>query len=113
MAHPFHYTRTLVIAALVGVAGALTGCVVAPVDGYYYSTGAVVPVAPPAPVVEIYGPPPVSGHVWIGGRWDWHRDRHHWRPGHWDAPRHGHRWRPHSWQNERGGWRQRGGRWER
>ncbi|MES2887987.1 MAG: hypothetical protein V4739_08225 [Pseudomonadota bacterium] len=113
MAHPLHRARLAVTAAVLGVAGALTGCVVAPTDGYYHATGAVVPVAPLPPVVEIYGPPPVTGHVWIGGHWDGHRDRHHWRPGHRHAPRHDHRWRSHTWRNEGGGWRPRGGRWER
>ncbi len=93
------------------LATALCGCVVAPAP--YYGTGPVVAVAPPPPRVEVYGPPPVVGQVWISGYWGWHDNRHVWVPGYWETPRPGYRWVPHHWDRDGDGWRQRGGRWER
>lgn len=89
---------------------AVGGCVVAPTP---YATGPVVAVEPPAPHVEVYGPPPVVGQVWISGYWGWRDSRHVWVPGYWDAPRPGYRWVPHRWERGGGGWRERGGYWGR
>lgn len=98
-------------AALALVATLLSGCVVAPIGPPY--GGAVVSVAPPAPNVEVYGPPPVVGYIWIAGFWNWVGNRHVWVPGHWDAPRPGYRWAPHRWAPIGGGWRLDPGHWER
>ncbi len=88
----------------------LSACVVAPLPGYY---GDVVGVAPPAPQVEVYGAPPVAGHIWIGGYWGWRGGRHQWTPGYWSAPRAGYHWHPHRWDRAPGGWRERPGYWQR
>lgn len=106
--------RSLVCAAIwvAALTTSLSGCIVAPTP--VYATGPVVTIAPPAPRVEVYGAPPVVGHVWIGGHWDWHGNAHVWVPGRWQAPpRPGYYWRPHSWVQGRGGWRQHGGHWDR
>jgi WXXGXW repeat (2 copies) len=102
--------RSLARGAIVLAAVGLGGCVVAPYGGYY---GETVGVAPPAPHVEYYGAPPVTGNIWISGYWGWRGGRHHWTPGHWSAPRPGHRWQPHRWDRAPGGWRENPGRWER
>lgn len=98
-------------AALCLAAALLAGCIVAPVGpprGEY-----VVGVAPPPPSVEVYGPPPVIGYLWIGGFWNWIGGRHVWVGGHWEAPRPHHRWVPHRWEPISGGWRLNPGRWDR
>lgn len=98
--------------AAVCLAGALlTGCVVAPVAPY--RGAAVVTVAPPAPQVEVYGPPPAVGYIWIAGFWNWIGGRHVWVGGHWEAPRPGYRWAPHRWEPVPGGWRMNPGHWDR
>lgn len=99
----------LSLCALLMAAG-LTGCVVAPVHRPYYAEPVVV--APPAPRVEYYGSPPVTGQIWIGGFWNWVGNRHEWVPGHWEAPRPGYRWVPHRWTPEGDRWRLQGGHWE-
>jgi hypothetical protein len=94
----------------------LAGCVVTPAPRYgYYDYDESVIVAPPPPRVEYIGPPPVTGHVWIGGYWNWvERDhRHVWVPGRWSAPREGHRWVPHRWERHGRNWREHPGRWQR
>jgi hypothetical protein len=101
----------MVVTALTIAATGLTGCVVAPAGAYYGEP--VVAVAPPPPQVEVYGAPPVVGHIWIGGYWNWVGSRHAWVNGYWSAPRPGYRWVPHRWEQGPRGWYQRGGRWER
>jgi len=49
--------------------------------------GIVVRVAPPAPIVEHYGPPPHEGWVWIDGYHRWNGHRYVWVHGHWVRPR--------------------------
>jgi hypothetical protein len=97
-------------AALALGAALLSGCVVAPVGPY---PGEVVAVAPPAPQVEVYGPAPAVGYVWIGGFWRWYGGRHVWVGGHWEAPRPGYHWVPHRWEPVRGGYRAVPGYWAR
>lgn len=97
----------LATALMVGTLG-LGGCVVAPVDGYY---GEAVPMAPPPPMVEHVGPPPVIGYVWIDGYWRWGGSRYAWVPGYWSAPRPGYAWEPHRWHHHGGSWYQQGGNW--
>lgn len=72
----------------------------------------VVRVAPPPPYVEYVGAPPVVGHIWIGGNWNWGGTRYVWVPGRWEAPRPGYQWVPHRWERDGDRWRQSGGRWE-
>lgn len=105
--------RTLrVIAASAFAVAMLSGCVVAPVPAYDAYYGEPIVVAPPPPRVEYVGPPPVVGHIWIGGNWGWSGGRHVWVPGRWEAPRHGHAWVPHRWEQDGRHWRQRGGHWQ-
>lgn len=76
--------------------------------------GVVVRVAPPAPVVEHYGPPPHPGYVWVAGyhRWDGHR--YVWVHGYWGRPPHpGWVWVPHHWVHRRGGYVLVQGHWRR
>lgn len=97
-----------------GLSLALSACVVAP-RGYYargYYGGAIV-VAPPAPRVEYYGPPPYPGEIWIAGYWRWGGRRYRWVPGYWTAPRPGYRWMPRRWVHGPRGWHMAGGRWRR
>jgi hypothetical protein len=94
----------------------VSGCTVAPRAVYhdrYYQDYGYVPVAPPAPQVEIIGVAPYAGHVWLGGAWYWEGGRHIWHPGHWEAPRHGHVWVPHRWDHDGHSWRFREGHWNR
>lgn len=99
------------VAALALAAGLLSGCVVAPLAP---PPGPVlIGEPPPAPRVEVYGPPPVVGYIWIAGFWNWVGGRHVWVPGHWDAPRPGYRWSPHRWEPAGGGWRLHPGYWAR
>jgi hypothetical protein len=105
---------------LLGLSAGLSGCYVYPAgypaggDPYApYYTGGAVAAAPPAPVVETYGVPPVAGYVWIGGYWNWAGGRYAWVGGHWSAPRAGFRWVPHSWVHGAGGWRLARGHWAR
>ena len=89
----------------------LSGCVVAP-DQRHYADG-VVMVAPPAPQVEVIGPPPQAGFVWIGGYWNWVGGRHVWVPGAWSVGRPGYHWAAHRWVYAGGGWRLERGHWAR
>jgi hypothetical protein len=103
-------------AALAGLLAALGGCVVAPIGPYPgdgYPAGDVVPVAPPPPQAEHYGPPPVAGYIWLGGFWRWVGHRHVWVAGHWAPPRPGYYWAPHRWAPVAGGWRYAPGHWAR
>jgi hypothetical protein len=101
------------VAALLLLSAPLGACVVYgdPYNGYY--VGAVAPVAPPAPQVEIYGAPPTPGFLWIGGYWNWAGGRHVWVRGHWEAPRAGYHYVAHSWVHRGDGWHLARGHWER
>jgi len=101
---------SLLLAVL--MAGLLGGCVVAPAPYSHSYYGGPVMVAPPAPRIEYPGQPPVVGHVWINGFWNWGGGRHDWVPGHWEAPRPGYAWAPHRWEHDGNAWRMQGGRWE-
>jgi hypothetical protein len=103
-----HYKLSILSLAATAL---LIGCVIAPVPaGPYY--GEPVVAAPPPPRVEYVGPPPIAGHVWIGGYWNWVGRRHEWVPGYWSAPRPGFVWVPHRWEREGEHWRQHGGHWQ-
>src|SRR5579863_1809748 len=67
--------------------------------------GVVVRVAPPAPIVEHYGPPPHPGWVWISGYHNWNGHRYVWVRGHWvRPPRPDAVWVAHHWEQRNGGW---------
>ncbi len=68
----------------------------------------VEPPAPPAARVEVPGPPPSTGYVWVPGYWDWNGHDYVWisgryemtRPetvfvaGHWERTATGWQWIP-------------------
>lgn len=102
--------RSMALAGLIAATAVLGGCAVSPAyDSYAVET---VYVAPPPPRVEYVGPPPVVGHIWISGYWNWGGARYVWVPGRWEAPRHGYRWVPHRWEQRGNQWHRYGGRWE-
>lgn len=90
----------------------LGACAVYPEHDPYYDPP-VVRVAPPPVPYEHPGYPPVVGHVWITGYWNWVGVRYVWVPGRWEAPRPGYYWMPHRWEHQGDHWRPHGGRWER
>lgn len=100
-------TGKLLTAGAVLVSLLLGGCATT----YRYDEP-VVRVAPPPPYVEYVGAPPVVGHIWIGGNWNWGGTRYVWVPGRWEAPRPGYQWVPHRWERDGDRWHQSGGRWE-
>lgn len=103
-------TNRWVATSLAAITLLSSGCVVAPVGRPYY--GEAVVVAPPPPRIEYVGPP-LAGHIWIGGYWNWVGGRHEWAPGHWEASRPGYRWLPRRWERSGPHWRQHGGYWDR
>lgn len=104
-------TRRLMVCGLLCGLAMLGGCSTTPTYGPRYVE--VVRVEPPPPRIEVYGSPPVVGHVWISGYWNWGGARYVWVPGRWEAPRDGHHWVPHRWERDGDHWRQHGGYWER
>jgi hypothetical protein len=73
----------------------------------------VVKVRPPEPVVEIYGPAPHPGAVWVGGYWGYRGGEWAWVPGAWTrAPRPNSLWVPGRWEARSRGWVWVPGRWE-
>lgn len=102
--------RTMVLASLMAVTALLGGCASTGTYGTYSET---VYVAPPPPRVEYMGPPPVVGHIWITGYWNWGGGRYVWVPGRWEAPRHGQQWVAPRWERDGDRWRQHGGYWEK
>jgi hypothetical protein len=105
--------KSLIATAVFGLVMtmALPACVVVPDQGHY--AGGVVMVAPPAPRVEVAGPAPYAGYVWVGGYWNWVGGRHVWVAGRWAPGRHGYHWVDHAWVRAGDGWRMRPGHWER
>jgi hypothetical protein len=108
---------SIIVAAVVGLSAALTGCVVAPAYPRYpvYADEGVYD-APPPPRYEVIGVAPYPSWFWIGGFWTWSGGRHAWVGGRWEAPRPGYRWEPHRWEPVSGGgrgWRERPGHWSR
>ncbi len=111
---PIPASRIRNAAIVLGLSLGLSACVVAP-RGYYargYYGGAIV-VAPPAPRVEYYGPPPYPGDIWIAGYWRWGGRRYRWVPGYWSEPRPGYHWMSRRWVHGPRGWHMAGGRWRR
>ena len=112
MIHRIASRRVMLGAAALAASALLAGCYVVPVAP---GPGAevVTEVPPPPPQVEVYGPPPVVGQIWIGGYWNWGGARFVWMPGYWATPRPGYYWRPHQWVPHRHGWRLDRGHWSR
>jgi hypothetical protein len=108
-----HKSQLIKRTAALLIAASLDACVVAPAQRPYYVTDTVVTVAPPPPQVEYVSPPPMVGHIWIGGFWGWQGGRHIWNNGYWVAPRPGYRWAPHVWVREGNAYRMHQGHWER
>ena len=78
----------------------------------FAQVGIVVRVAPPAPIVEHYGPPPHPGMVWISGYNNWDGHRYVWVKGYWHRPpRRGAVWVAHHWVQRGGGWVMVQGHW--
>jgi len=103
------FPRRTTLATLIATTALLAACVAGPIHESNY--GETVYVAPPPPRVEYVGPPPVIGHVWIAGFWQWGGARYVWVPGRWEAPRAGYHWEPHRWERDGDRWRSHGGRW--
>lgn len=104
--------RNRIARMLLGLAVLVGGCTAYPVHDPYYGYGPDVVVAPPPPLYEYAGVPPLAGYVWIDGYWHWGGARYLWVPGRWEAPRPGYYWIPHRWGKDGDRWRQHGGRWE-
>lgn len=102
----------LLLIALSGATLLAGGCAIVPVNEPHHSA-LVVRIAPPPLRYEYIGPPPVVGHIWIGGYWNWVDVRYVWVPGYWVAPRPGYYWVPHRWERHGDHWHPRGGRWDR
>lgn len=73
-----------------------------------------VRVAPPAPVVEHYGPAPHRGWVWVGGYQRWTGAGYVWVPGYWAHPPRPYAvWVPAHWAPRPRGWVFIRGHWRR
>lgn len=93
-----HWLRSRIwLAASLAAALGLSGCVVAPVDGYYdsgstyYETGTYVDgyyggTYYPARPVEVIPVAPYAGAIWINGYWDTSRGHRHWIPSRYERP---------------------------
>lgn len=76
-------------------------------DGYYTT------YSPPAAQVEVAGPAPYAGALWIDGYWGWGGQRYVWHRGYWSQPRPGYVWERHVWARDGRGWRFHAGHWRR
>lgn len=94
----------------------LSGLVILFIGLVLHSSGCatkVVYVPPPAPRVEIYGPPPYPEAVWIPGHWAYREGEWVWIPGHWEKrPRPTAVWVPGHWRPKGKGWVWVPGHWE-
>jgi hypothetical protein len=73
----------------------------------------VVTVRPPEPLLEVYGPPPYTGAVWIAGHWKQKTGEWVWVPGQWARPPKPQAlWIPGYWDPREGGWVWIPGHWE-
>ena len=74
----------------------------------------VLPESPPPPVIERPAIEPADGRaIWIGGYWDWDRDRRDfdWVTGTWRVPPPGRLWVNTYWKRDEQGWRRIPGFW--
>jgi hypothetical protein len=73
----------------------------------------VVTMRPPEPRIEIYGPAPHPGAVWVGGYWSYRGGEWVWIPGYWTrAPRPNLVWIPGTWEARSRGWVWMPGHWD-
>jgi hypothetical protein len=72
---------------------------------------AVATMAPPAPIAEVRPRIPVTGAVWIPGRWEWTGAQYVWVAGQWSAPRRGFTWVDGRWLKKGGQWYYVAGHW--
>lgn len=99
-------TTGLLAVAVLGGAAALASC------GGGVRAGVYVRTPPPPAVVEVRGPAPGVGFVWIDGYQSWNGNAYVWVPGRWERPPRGrHHWRRGRWVHRRGGWVWVEGRW--
>jgi hypothetical protein len=74
--------------------------------------GAVISIAPPAPMQEVI-PPGRPGWLWAPGHYEWRGNSYVWESGHWMRERHGYEYREPRWvQRPNGSWFMVGGGWE-
>ena len=98
---PMKSTQLLLAALLCGIPLAASAQVGV---GIGVNVGGVVREAPPAPMVETYGPQPVGpGWIWVGGHWARRHGRWIWINGRWDR-RVGYMWGPGHWDQSPNGW---------
>lgn len=67
-----------------------------------YQQEVYVQSAPPAAIVEDYGPAPGPDYLWISGHWGWH-NRWAWEPGRWERRRERAEWENGRWEHRREG----------
>ncbi len=72
----------------------------------------IVPVAPPAVIVEP-APPPRVGYIWAPGYWSWNGGKHVWTGGHWEQAREGYRYERPDWRRDGDKWRFQEGGWKK
>ena len=90
--------------SIVGITALLSAC----------APAVIVPVRPPEPRVEGYGPPPQPDVVWIPGHWVHRGGEWVWMPGYWGRPPRPHSvWVPGHWEQRRRGWVWIEGHWTR
>ena len=81
----------------------------------YSQVEAHIRIAPPRAVVEVRGPRPSAGAVWVGGfhEYDQPSNAYAWRPGRWEEnpPAGRHRWTPTSYKRSHGEYKRVEGRW--
>ena len=71
----------------------------------------IVPVAPPALIVEAV-PPPRGGYIWAPGYWSWNGNRHVWSEGRWEQARQGHQYQRPEWRRDGDKWHFQEGGWK-
>lgn len=81
--------------------------------GGYLASGDVVyaSYAPPPERVEIVGPAPGPGYLWIDGYWRWGGASYDWVPGQWIVVEQGRHWQRGRWHHNRNGWFYLEGHW--
>lgn len=104
--------RGLMVAGLLAAGLAAQGCVVGR-PGRMAVGIVYVASAPPPPRVEVAGPAPGRGFVWVAGHWSWSGTEYVWVAGRWARPPRGNaRWVPGHWRRHpRHGWYWVEGRW--
>ncbi len=101
--------------AILGVI-TLSGCYDPNYMQYHYPPpppqGAIIPEAPPAPLVEVIPVIPYSGAIWVDGYWNWADQRYLWIAGRYmRPPRVGVAWYPGGYVRSGRGYSYMRGRW--